>query len=227
MIVLSKVNVQKWSQLAVEQQIKKKGKLVDLQQEQVRSVFLYIQAFPHMREELIKNPKFILTDIFQSSVDKLTGSTKTSVVRLSTPGNPNPNSNQNKIEKENENENENENKNKNENKNEVNDEKEGENETRYQSEGSITNENAFNEPGMEMQSYVIPQPQVIFETKKEPLSPNSKSSATAPAMATTTARESKMASRVSMEIKAHDNNENIIIPSELQVEGDTVIVYQS
>ncbi|ETO21444.1 hypothetical protein RFI_15759, partial [Reticulomyxa filosa] len=81
MLLLAKMNVVAWSQAATEKLSNEKH-LSEEQAEQVRSVFLVMEAFPNMRLVLMKDPKLILSIDFQDKVNKLRDANNIQVVKL-------------------------------------------------------------------------------------------------------------------------------------------------
>jgi len=61
---LAKLSILNWSLMASDE-LMKKEELTNLQAEQVRFVFLIIQASPEIRTKLIEDPNFIYSETFQ------------------------------------------------------------------------------------------------------------------------------------------------------------------
>ncbi|ETO18643.1 hypothetical protein RFI_18619, partial [Reticulomyxa filosa] len=71
MNVLAKTNVQAWAKLAAEE-LRVQEHLEESQVEQVRWTFLVIEAFPNMRNQLMDNPKLVLSKDFQQKIQRFT-----------------------------------------------------------------------------------------------------------------------------------------------------------
>ncbi|ETO17693.1 hypothetical protein RFI_19623 [Reticulomyxa filosa] len=68
MKMLAKLNLVEWSKFATEE-LMKREELIQSQAEQVRSAFLVMEAFPNMRDQLLRQPELVLTDEFQRKVE--------------------------------------------------------------------------------------------------------------------------------------------------------------